>query len=143
MKKCNACGSEFEDDVKFCPNCGSELEEKAEQEVKQEVKQEVEKVEEIVVEEKKKSTFKKGKSVTTIVFFVLNLSMLLLLYTPGAMIGVTGAVIFSTVILIMGIDALVSAIKNKKIGFIVVLSLADISGLIGVMWFILFILDSL
>ena len=96
-----------------------------------------------VVEEKKKSTFKKGKSVTTIVFFVLNLSMLLLLYTPGAMIGVTGAVIFSTVILIMGIDALVSAIKNKKIGFIVVLSLADISGLFGVMWFILFILDSL
>ena len=129
MKKCNACGSE--------------LEEKAEQEVKQEVEQEVEKVEEIVVEEKKKSTFKKGKSVTTIVFFVLNLSMLLLLYTPGAMIGVTGAVIFSTVILIMGIDALVSAIKNKKIGFIVVLSLADISGLFGVMWFILFILDSL
>ena len=133
MKKCNSCGSEIEDDVQFCPNCGTKLDEL----------QTIQKVEEIVVEEKKKSTFKKGKSVTTIVFFVLNLSMLLLLYTPGAMFGITAAVIFSTVILIIGIDALVSAIKNKKIGFIVVLSLADISGLFGVIWFILVILDSL
>ena len=133
MKKCNSCGSEIEDNVQFCPNCGTKLDEE----------QTIQKVEEIVVEEKKKSTFKKGKSVTTIVFFVLNLSMLLLLYTPGAMFGVTAAVIFSTVILIIGIDALVSAIKNKKIGFIVVLSLADISGLFGVIWFILVILDSL
>lgn len=139
MKKCNTCGSEFEDDVKFCPNCGSELAEKTEQEVKQEVKQEVEKVEE--VKEEKKFDFSKGKAITITIFALLNGLCFLTFFSPLSIVGVVGTIVIGFAAIPIGIGALVSAIKSKKVGLIIWVLLAFLIDLASWAYGLVFLID--